>query len=343
LPRVNIAGLSLAGLRCESVLDRPLGNVHAVAFAGGGRPLRVRAEPWVLYLPELRLQVLHGNVVPLEAISVARSLDFEKARRFQGLGAALERPFVAREDDREVCVLSNLYSRNFSHWMIEELAKVVILETMGWQGGYVLYDQDDWARDLLALMGVARERIIECSGQPTLFRAAVYVEAINFASIIEWPAVLHALRERLLPARGHRADGAKRRLLLERGKKLRNGGRILVNRDEVLPVLARYGVEAIDMAEYPVAEQIAIACNASLLVGYSATASMVHSIFLDPGSAVVECMSPNYVNPCFFATCRILKLRYSQLVHANAFGSYVDGMNTRVDCAHLELVLAGLC
>src|SRR5262245_53163147 len=135
--------LPLESLNCVSLIDGSARSIPAViesvrSFSGEAAISVARAKD-VLYVPKLRLQVVDQRLVPAEAILEPWTLEFEVKRNFNGLGSAYSTPFETVYSDREVCILSNFYSRNFFHWITDELTKVTILERHGFRGDYILH------------------------------------------------------------------------------------------------------------------------------------------------------------------------------------------------------------
>src|SRR5205085_19182 len=122
----------------------------------------------------------------------------------------------------------------------------------------------------------------------------------------------------------------------------RGGTRVVVNREDVDRSLCRFGLTAVDMAKFSVGEQIAAVRGADLLAGPHG-AGLIHCMFLNEHSTVIECFSPEYLNPSVREICRLLRHQYFQVVSPNTpTNRYPHGMNVEVDCNHLELVLQGL-
>jgi len=135
------------------------------------------------------------------------------------------------------------------------------------------------------------------------------------------------------------APGLGRRLCLERSPP-----RVLVNAEEVRECVSRYGFVTVNMAELPVAEQIAAAHHAEVLVGTHGS-GMCHCIWLKEKSTVIECFSPHFMEPFILDYCHNLQLRYFQIVATNRTGAplaYKYGADVEINCHHLELVLKSL-
>src|SRR5206468_263335 len=142
-----------------------------------GAAVRVTSVSDVLYLPEMGLQVMDGTIVPEEGILNPWNLDHEQRIGFRGRAVQYEAPFPVRFVDENVCILSNLYSYNFTHF-IEELLKVAILEQSDFTGRYVMYAMPGFAYNFLALMGISRSRIVEVGPEPVIFSTAHYATAV---------------------------------------------------------------------------------------------------------------------------------------------------------------------
>jgi hypothetical protein len=332
-------------LSCASVLGKYGYGKDWKRFHSGFKSCRamidaIRADS-VLYLPDAKLQLLQDGVVPEESLQSPWYLEFEKNRHFQGKLDKYLNPFEVEEENENVCVLSNLYSRNFSHWISEEMIRVIILEESGFGGKYVLDKLPAYAHKLMEIIGIPNDRIIDTVESPTLFRYATFTPAISKPQCLEYRDVYLALRARLLAAvegvRHHHGS----RIWMIRSAYALNGRTEMVNADDVYRILDKYQFEVLDMAALPLTEQISVSRDADVLAGPHG-AGFVHTLFLKPKSMVVECFLPEYINPSVLEICRLLEHDYSMLVHTNAHGAYADGGGLRVDCSHLELTLQGL-
>lgn len=328
-------------LRCVRLSDQP-SAYQSERFEGlGSRPLQLTRVPDVLYIPDLRLQVIGDRLVPSEALQHEWYLDFEIARAFQGAAARFSEPFACDRRADEVCVLANFYSRNFLHFVTEELAKVTVLEEAGYTGRYLIAGLPAFAGEALSMLGLAPERIIETIAGPTLFAAAWYVTPINPYQAMDFPDVYLALRERLLAAAAPNSQNGGERLWLERRTGVNNHSREIVNRAEVDALLNRFGFARIDMGAMPLAEQVAVARDTLVLAGPH-DAGNVHALFMPAGSDVIECYSPLYINPAVQELCLLMRHRYSMLVYELAFHGYPWGDRLMVNISHLELALRAL-
>jgi hypothetical protein len=326
-------GIDFNMLRCLPALDLP--ELEAVATPGLEALATGRAAGGV-YVPALKLQLLGQTLVPLEAIQEPWCLGFEVRREFQGQAVGYATEFDVEDDAREACVLANFYSRNFFHWMTEELPKVLVLERAGFSGGYVVGALPAFAHESLALLGIPPERIWPGPAAATRYAGLHFASAINARTLDRHPDVFHALRNALLDAAP--PEPPARRLWLRREAGVNNPGRDFVNGDEIAPILDAYGFEHVDMGALPFARQVALAATAGGLGGAHG-AGFVHAMLMPPRSAVIECFSPKFINPGVFETCRLLRHRHWMLADENCYDGYPHGNMVRVNPSQLRLVL----
>ena len=283
-----------------------------------------------------------GQVVPVESILDCWSVEFLKSR-LQSRPKDQNRysdDFEFGTIEESVCILGNLFSRNFGHWT-EELLKVALCEDAGIDCRYVVPDAfPPFTRASLALLGIAESRILAV-GAPALFRDVLFTTAISHENIHRYGAVLDRLRELVRIALAGTQTRFGPRLWLERGASLRSGG-VVANKDEVYDCISAYGFDVVDMASLSLADQFAASREASVIAGPHGS-QFVHAQFMPVASTVVECFSPMYVNPSILQICRVLHHKYHQIVsRCNEVSPYVLGRDCQVDCEHLRLVLDAL-
>jgi capsular polysaccharide biosynthesis protein len=340
---VTHAPLDLDALVCRSVIDElptDPAKVDEILFDGGARYAIATVDD-VLYLPELRLQVIDDGVVPEEAILEPWNLEFERRNSWHDIRGRFATPFDVREVDDTVCILSNSYSHNFTHWL-EELLKVTILERGGYAGRYVVSSMPPFASEFLRLLGIPSDRINTEVREPTVFRSAVYTTAIRFDVLGERPAAFFALRDALLTSVDSIASPHAARLWLDRGPNVESHDRDLVNPDEVHECAERHGFERVDIGSLPLERQLAAARDAAVIAGAHGSA-FAHCAFMKERSTVMECFSPLYLNGAVFGICRVLDHRYLMVVDSNSrYTPYPHGNRVHVNIEQLELAFRHL-
>jgi capsular polysaccharide biosynthesis protein len=303
--------------------------------------------PDVLYLPDVlapgqSICLLPSGQVPVESVLDPFAVRFLAAFRDHGhtIGPRYQDSFDVARCAARVCIVGNLFSRNFGHWT-EELLKVAVLLERQEDCQFVMPSTlPPFATDLLRLVGVEPARILY-TDRPTLFERAVFSTAIDHRNLADYPAVLDLLRQRLLANIANPSRFGKR-LWLERGQQLRNGG-LTLNPGDVYRCLEPFGFDVVDLGSLAVADQLATVRAAEVIAGAHGS-QFVHAQFMPVASAVVECFSPLHVNASILPICRVLRHQYRQIVaRCNTMEPYRHGRDCLVDCEHLSLVLESVC
>lgn len=329
----------LATASAIEIVRREAGPIRSVRFSTESPPLEVVRVSDVLYVPSAldtgqSLQIVRGRYIPIEAVFDEFTVGFVKTRLVDRGTSSID-GFVDSDYAGDVCVLGNVFSRNFTHWH-EELMKVVALERIGLECVYVISELPGFARELLAIVGIPSNRVLDVRS-PTRFRGALYTTPVSYRNAADHPAVLLALRNLLLHVDDEVPDYGPR-LWLDRGQQTRLG-RTVVNEEQVYQLLAKYGFQRLDMGALPVRAQISVARKMRALAG-SHGSQFVHSQLMPPGSWIVECFSPVYLNPTYTEIYRVLRHRYSQITSTNTpLMPYGHGADVLVDIQQLDLAL----
>jgi capsular polysaccharide biosynthesis protein len=343
------ASVNISELVCDSALqlaeEISPSRVKELRHWPEEPPLHICRTDDVLYLPSAldigqSLQVIGGNMVPVEAILDPFTLEFVKQRRVSQKVTTYDQPFDVQYFDGDVCILGNVFSRNFTHWH-EELLKVQMLALAGVECDFVFSRLPGFAREALQLLGVPGHRIHDID-QPTVFRSAYYTTPVNYENVWQYPGLLLKLREALLAAAEPDPPSYGPRLWLERGEQTRLG-RALVNAEEVYRCLEECGFERLDMGALPLNRQIAVAERMEVMAGLHGS-QFVHSQLMPPRSLIIECFSPLYMNPTYTSIYHALGHRYCQLTSTNTpVFPYQHGGDVEVDCLQLRVALAEVC
>jgi capsular polysaccharide biosynthesis protein len=341
-------GLDGAALRVEAIIDAALqsgSDVIRPVATHLGNAIHIARIPDVLYLGDLGLQIIERRIVPTEGIVKPWNLSYLQrvhARRAAETGSELPyaSAFEAEYIDEEVCILSNVFSTNFTHFT-EELLKVVALERAGVTPRYVYTNLPPFAFDFWDALGLSRARLLQVPREPIVFRAAYYATAIEFGDLSR-SDIFFELRERLYGAAAGIRSPYGQRLWLERGAKVADAERGVVNDDEIAGCLEAYGFTRLDIGSLPVREQVAAARDAAVMAGPHGSA-FTHIMFMPPCSTMIEAFSPFYLNHCYGEICRVLRHRHAMLVGFNVpHGPYPYGKRVYVPPEQLRFALEQL-
>lgn len=283
----------LPGCRIRPFRDRWGSDYHAL-LTDDGRRLR-----------------LHGTAVPAGATELTGGAEAE-------LG--------------EAAWIVGRWHRNYYHWLLYHLPKVLVLEAEG-AAGSLLVPGPGRLRPVieasLLALGLDPAALRALPEGPARAAPVWVVESDRFD-----PELLRALRDRIAGP-GGRAD---RRLYLgrERARKRR-----LANDAELVGALEAEGFAAVEGAALPFAEQVALASRTRVLVGVHG-AGLTNMLFMPEGAHVVEIANPRYPSPAFYALAAALGLRYWLVwgVPSDARGR--DALDLEVDPRRVEAVLAAI-
>ena len=336
-------------IECASAFDhagtQPI-RTHDRLFRDAGAPVRSVELRDVLYLPNVlergqSLCLIGRSFVPEESVLDRWAVEFvkESRRRQPPEGDTYAGEFDVTLVDRHVCILGNVFSRNFGHWS-EELLKVAILEESAPGCCYAIADLPPFAREFLLLLGVDDERILAIE-RPTLFSRVSFTTAIHHRNIARYSGVLFQLRDLVQSRLDARSSGRGARLWLDRGAGLRSGG-VTANQEEVASCIQPYGFAIVDPATLSVKDQLALVGAAAVIAGPHGS-QFVLAQFMPASSTVIECFSPIHVNPSILEICRVLRHSYHQIVaRSHLLRPHALGRDCEVDCEHLRLVLDSL-
>ena len=309
-----------------------------------GNTAHVLAAENVLYLPELGLQIIDDRTVPTEGIVDPWNLGHLQRRferRDQGAGeeaAPFSSYFSTKYVAEGACILSNMFSVNFSHFT-EELLKVLILERAEFSGPYVYTSLPKFAFEYWDALGLDRRRLMQVSLEPAVFRSALYTTNLNFVDLSKCPDIFFELRDRMFATATGISSPFGKRLWLDRGSNVHDRERGLVNSEEVDSFLDGYGFTRLDIGGLPLLQQIAAARDADVIAGPHGSA-FLHCMYMKPESTVIEIFSPNYLNGYSFEICRVLRHRYVMIVGDNApHWPYRYGKAVHVPYSQLRLAL----
>ena len=284
------SGPGLAGWRTgggavlgETVVCRARGvwvaPAFGVAVAADGGVFRATAGPLLPYrrgLGELPGAVGSGDAWSLQFEDEAPRL--EAAALWRGWGGSF----------------------NYGHYLLDALPALLALEEAGLLSGAppVSGPLQPWARDLLALAFPGLQPV-ESRAPWIRVEKAVWSTAMDHNLHRPGPLMLR-LRERLLGP----PDGPPLRLYFSRRGL---SGRILVNEAALEAALRSRGYRVVHPERLSIAEQVALARRAEVVVGASG-AAMANALFAPAGARVVEILPEAFAWPWVRDLCRLCGL-----------------------------------
>ena len=199
----------------------------------------------------------------------------------------LEREAVEiTEREERVVVLGAQSNRNYSHWLLESLARALLfapLDDGTWR--YLTPPLTVWQRQTLELVGVDSERILEVEKEgPVRFREVVAVSRGMGGLPAIRPAAVAALAALAAPNPG------RRRLYCSREA---TRHRHVENEAELVELLARHGFESVVPERLGIAEQIELFAGAEVVFALHGSA-LTNIAFCRPGTLVIELQAEGF-------------------------------------------------
>lgn len=206
--------------------------------------------------------------------------------------------------------LHGLWSDGFWHWIMEYLPRVVLAEMAGFTGKYIVGPRAPaFVQQSLDLLNISSDRVITHDGQSwwveSLWTPQVLMGSLELK---RFPKLVSELRTRMLNARAV-SECPKGAQLLYVSRSQAANGRHVTNEAALESLLQRWNVRTVHLETLSLAQQIACARDARVLIGAHG-AGFVHAMFMQPQSTIIELFSPRYIHPSCEVGYRVLGHRY---------------------------------
>lgn len=247
----------------------------------------------------------------------------------------------------EAVALSPPGADNFWHWTTECLPKLLTMESLGYQGPYILPAESRVVRESLDMFGIAESRRIQ-SGPAWLVRKLILPQRLTGFELPENMALTAFLRDSIL-ARTGILPGSRRCYVR------RIGRRRIVNEERLLELLAEFGFETMTPEDHDLPGQWRYMTNCQCaIMAHGANTTL--TLAQPHGSAFVEFFSNRYINYSSMHSIRLLRQHYLPLVEELDISWYPDRQTTvyehlaggipadiTVQLIHLRMHLETLC
>jgi len=228
--------------------------------------------------------------------------------------------------DGKAAILSVLSGNVYFHWMVDLLPRIEILRRAG-----IRLDQIDWfvvnnyesqfQKETLTALGIPPEKILASDRHPHIQAEELIVP--SFGSYLGWlqPWGLKFLREVFLTPKVLSKVSSKRafleRIYISREKaKYRR----VLNEGEVQEILRQNGFVTVSPESMSLEEQIAMFAGAKIIIAPHGS-GLTNIIFSQPGTKVIEIISPHYLRYYYWGISKQLGLEHYYL-QGEAFSCY---------------------
>ncbi|MFB9375781.1 DUF563 domain-containing protein [Kineococcus gynurae] len=239
------------------------------------------------------------------------------AGREPGVGAGAARtdlPGVARLPGTTVNLLTP-WAWNYYHFSVQGAPRLGLLEQAGWLEDALAADtwlvpdpRHAWVGQWLDRMGVPVDRRRTLRRGERVAAERLLVTSVPSANRWVPPWVVEWMRRTVDPGTAPASTaGPGRRVFLDREPQDK---RRIVNRDEVLAVLAEFDVEVLRTGRLPLRDEAAEVAAADVVVAVIGAAS-ANLAFCRPGTRVVEILPAALVSAATAKLCRSAGLDYA--------------------------------
>ena len=235
----------------------------------------------------------------------------------------------------------------YFHWMFDVITRFELLQRSG------LIENIDkfvvnacnsaYEKETLNTLGIPQDKILESRYLPHLTADKLIVPSIcdGAAGTSKWKC--EYLKRMFLHEQPSPNTNYSERIYISRGKA---SYRRIVNEEEVVGCLEKFGFRTVKLETMSVAEQARCLAAAKVVVAPHG-AGLTNLVFCSPGTKVIEIFSPIYVPICFWTISNLCELEHYYLI-AELFDDqtqkYPGHKDMRVEVKSLERLinLAGI-
>jgi hypothetical protein len=251
---------------------------------------------------------------------------------------AAPRPLVMKE--QKLALVYDFWSvNNYYHWLIDALPRLLLLQQVH--------------PDCILLLpeGASTYMLLSCQAlgftkfqyipKNRILRGVDIIMPGHVAAIGRQDAILlQQVRQQLIKSFVHTQPpvNLKRRIFASRRSQ---HTRCLLNEEDIMPLLLRYGIELISFDGMTLPQQIELMQTVDLYIGVHG-ANMTNLLFSSPNTSVVELMDTQHPNLCYFNMAINLSFNYwvvpcDGVVKA---GVHENNYDLQVDLTALEQAIA---
>lgn len=202
------------------------------------------------------------------------------------------------------------WSNGYFHWMCDVLPKLALLESTH-SDCHILLPEDYTSAYISETLkhfdfkGIERIPKKCYANVSDLYVCEKIAPSGNYN-----PQIMHMLRDKFLSKNINKEVNGNERIYISRSKVER---RKILNEDQMIPLLEKYGFKVIHFEDYSLSQQIEIARNSKYLVGLHG-AGLTNIMFMNSNSSVLELKAENdRTNHCYFSIASVMDINYFYL------------------------------
>ena len=224
--------------------------------------------------------------------------------------------------DGTVAVLAGLLNDTYFHWMFDILPRIELLDKSGIDitgiDKFLVSSRLSFQKETLKALGIPPTKILETDEYPHIQATTLVVP--SFPGSVAWMPkwACDFLRSAFLDKKQIKTEKIER-IYISRNQA---PNRRIINEDEIVSCLNKYGFTSVILESMSVAEQAALLAHAKVVVAPHG-GGLTNTVFCNPGTKVIEIFSPNYVYPCYWLISNQIGLEYYYIQGENPEGFYL--------------------
>lgn len=213
---------------------------------------------------------------------------------------------------------------NYWHWIFDTMPKIGILEKSKINPNYYLVPSlsRKYQIETLSNLKISHKKILDgekykhivCDSLLTVDHPVVFNNNPT-KSILDIPIWIIEWHKKKFLRKKYSSKKLPKKIFMNREKDSVLANRRIINNEEVIVFLKKYGFESLSLSNYSFIEQVNIFNNVNFIIGLhgSGFANMVYS---KPGTKVIEIQSEN-TGKLMLNLAKKCKLRYKRIVEKN--------------------------
>ncbi|MBE9143948.1 tetratricopeptide repeat protein [Planktothrix mougeotii] len=213
-----------------------------------------------------------------------------------------------------VAVLSGLSGNVYFHWMVDILPRVELLRQSGIDFNTIDWflvnsQQASFQRETLTRLGIPTFKILESDQFPHIQAQQLIVP--SYPGYMGWlqPWAIDTLRRWFLPRNDKGGMNYPERIYISRGDARY---RRVLNENEVIELLHPWGFVVVQLESMSFSQQVALFSQAKVIMGAHGS-GLTNIIFCQPGTQVIEWVSPHYNRHYYWVISQYLGLEHYSL------------------------------
>lgn len=247
-----------------------------------------------------------GDVLSPDGKSIARDVSPDFGKPFEDHWLLTYRKISPPEILNGItAVIATTLGSGYSHWLLEELPRLLALET-GQCSAIIAHAAQPYSREAITLHGF-KGRIIDAKRYAHYSCAELLVPSLGQMTL----PTIRALEEFTQPLQSERSLFGEK-LYISREKSRR---RRVTNEAELWVKLEAQGFQKLHLENHAWQQQIAAFRGAKVIVAPHG-AGLANLVFCLRGTRVVEFFNRSYVNGCYWQLAALKKLDYRPVVNS---------------------------